>query len=313
MAFRAVKSGQVTLEQGIRRPLMLLGLALVISLIIGTYNLLKIKKTSVRVTYDKVEFKVGSTYQNSYPVEDYIGPHFNVGNKGKIRRELEFLDEEDPGSNIYFNLHVDNDLFMKISDAILIRKHEKLGDIEYEAYEGDEYEGNLAEEMDVNAGKMVWLLAALVIFAPVAGYFIVFKFLNNPAKYIVSITIGVIAWVLSVIALGFFIRIYRMETKETIKTLKFSSKALTVNGREFPYDEIETVSMTPPYLLFFSASRRELSIRLYDAKKPAIFYVGHRLDDTSSEELTENRTCIYPALYERVRTDRVLASKFKIQ
>lgn len=311
ISFRAVLSGKLTLEQGIRRPLMLLGVAALISMIIGAYNLFKLRKACVRITDDKVDVTVGSSH-DVFPVEDYIGPRFS-GTRSNIKRKLVFKDEEDPESNITYNLPADNRLFMEVSDAILIRKHEKLDDVKYKAFKGDKYKGELAEGIEIDAKKIFWLLLAMVIFTPAAGYFVVFKILKNPVEHIGSISVGVLLWILGVIALCLIARAVYLENKETLKTLTFDSKALTINGKEFPYNEIETVSMTPPYLHSFSASRRELSIKLYDAKKPVIFYVGHRPDDENSKEISENRSCIYPALYERVRTDRFIESKFKVQ
>lgn len=308
---KMIVSGKAAFEEGIKTALAVVGGAAVIALIYGVYSMLKIKDSCVKMIKDEVDITVG-TEHDVYPVEDYIGPHFS-GSRSKMRRELVFVDEEDTESNIFYNLPVNNELFMEISDAILICKHEKLGDIEYEAFEGDEYEGKLSDQTDGSIKKMMGALTALVVLGPVAYYAIFFKVLNNPVKYIGAIEAGVFFWILAIIILCFLWRLYQIETKETVKTLKFDSKALTINGREFNYREIESVKMTPPYLNFFSAVRRQISIKLYDAKKPVVFYVGTRLDDDKSEEPSENRTCIYPALYERVRTDRFIGSKFKVQ
>ena len=308
---KVIVTGKYTFDVAIKNALPVAGVAALISLIFGAYKMLTIKNSCVKITKDEVDITVGTSH-DVYPVEDYIGPHFG-GNRSNIRRELEFADEEDPESNIFYNLPVNNDLFMDISDSILIRKHEKLDDIEYEAFEGDEYEGKLSDEEDGNAKKMLWLLIIFVVLAPVAYYLIFFRILNNPVKYMGAIAGGMAFWVLGVVVLCFLGRVHQIETKETIKTLKFDSKALTINGKEFPYKEIETVSMTPPYLNQFSAVRRQISIKLNDAKKPVVFYAGNRLDDENPEEPSENRTCTYPALYERIRTDMFIGSKFKIR
>ncbi|MBR4915301.1 MAG: hypothetical protein IKZ42_08495 [Clostridiales bacterium] len=309
-AVKMVVSGKSTLADGLETSLVIVGVAALVALVYGAYSMFKIKNACVRIIKDEVDITVG-TEHDVYPVEDYIGPHFS-GSRSKMRRELVFVDEEDPESNIFYNLPVNNELFMEISDSILIRKHGKLGDIEYEAYEGDEYEGKLSDEADGNVKKMLGALVLFVVLAPVAYYAIFFKILHNPVKYIEAIEAGVFFWILAIIVLCFMWRLYQIETKETLKTLKFDSKELIINGREFNYKEIEEVKMTPPYLNFFSAVRRQISVKLYDAKKPVVFYIGTRLEDEKSEEPSENRTCIYPALYERVRTDRFIGSKFKV-
>ena len=308
---QVIVTGKVTFEDGISKALPIVGAAAVISLIFGAYKMFKIKNSCVRITNDEFDITVGKEH-DVYSVEDYIGPRFS-GSKSSIRRELVLVDEEDPESNIFYNLPVNNQLFMEISDAILIRKHEKLGDIEYEAFEGDEYEGDLSEEQDGNTKKMFWVLVLFVILAPAVYYVLFFKILSDPMRYYPGLAGGALCWVFAVIALFFFWRLYQIETKETVKTLKFDSKALTINGQEFPYKEIETVSMTAPYLNQFSATRRQISVKLYDAKKTVVFFIGTRLDDDKAEEPSKNRTCIYPALYERVRTDRFIGSKFKVQ
>lgn len=43
------------------------------------------------------------------------------------------------------------------------------------------------------------------------------------------------------------------------------------------------------------------------------FSLGNRIEKNQSEkELAEGCTCIYPAIYERIKTDKALTRKFKL-
>ena len=98
-----------------------------------------------------------------------------------------------------------------------------------------------------------------------------------------------------------------------LKTLKFSNSGYEINGIFYAYKAIETVTMTQPYLTGFSAYHRELTIKLFDSKKPLRFSLGNRIEkDENEEELAKGNTCTYPALYERIKTDKSLGRKFQL-
>ena len=95
--------------------------------------------------------------------------------------------------------------------------------------------------------------------------------------------------------------------------LAAGDQMLEINGVSYSYKAIETVTMTQPYLMGFSAYHRELTIKLFDSKKPLRFSLGNRIEkDETEEEIGKGNTCIYPALYERIKTDKALNRKFKI-
>ena len=99
----------------------------------------------------------------------------------------------------------------------------------------------------------------------------------------------------------------------SVTSIKFDTASLKINDQVFAYKDIENICMTPPYVHHFSAYYRELTIKLYDSKKPIVFFVGNRPDDENQKEISEGCSCTYPELYARIINDRNLENKFRFK
>jgi hypothetical protein len=201
--------------------------------------------------------------------------------------------------------------FMNICDAIMIAKKELAGDTEYKAFEGDLYEKKSKDGTDGN----LFILRLFTFGLPISFlsfwlFGIIFN--HDPWRYALPMVLCIIFFVYFLVR---FIS-YLIETgprPKKLKTLKFCNSGYEINGTFYAYKSIETVTMTQPYLTGFSGLHRELTVKLFDSKKPLRFSLGNRIEENESEEeLAKGNTCTYPALYERIKTDKALERKFKL-
>ena len=287
--------------------LLFVGIA-VIGIII---NAAKEKDVNVTVMSKSVDITVGG--ENSvHPVTEFGGPFINNEKRGQSFELIFTEDENDPNSMHFTPLPgLKTREFMNISDAIMVAKKELAGDTEYKAFEGDLYEKNSKDGLD---GKL-YFLRALTFGIPIsftAFWLFGIIFNHDPWSYALPMALCIIFFVYFLVR---FIS-YLIETgprPKKLKTLKFSNSGYEINGTFYAYKAIETVTMTQPYLTGFSAYHRELMIKLFDSKKPLRFSLGNRIEkDENEEELAKGNTCTYPALYERIKTDKSLGRKFQL-
>ena len=271
----------------------------------------KEKDINVTVMSKSVDITVGG--ENSvHPVTEFGGPFINTEKRGR-QCELIFTEDENDPNSMHFTplpgLKVRE--FMNISDAIMVAKKELAGDTEYKAFEGDLYEKNSKDGLD---GKLYFLLV-FTLGIPIS--FIVFLLLGIFFKhdlwnYAFPMALCVIFFVVFLVKLICYLIEIGPRPKK-LKTLKFSNSGYEINGTFYAYKAIETVTMTQPYLTGFSAYKRELTVKLYDSKKPLRFSLGNRIEENETEEeLAKGNTCTYPALYERIKTDKSLGRKFQL-
>ena len=281
--------------------------------VLGTIvNAVKEKDVNVTVMSRTVDITVGGE-NTVYPVSKFVGPFFNTSKKKNQCFELVFADDEnDPDSTHFIVLPgLKTREFMDICDAIMIAKHELAGDIKYEAFEGDTYEKNRKDGYDM---KSVFL-PVLVFGIPVGSASLLlcsYIFKRSIWDYAFPMTIVFIFYIFILVNFIHYLIDYGPKAK-ALKTLNFKDSGIEINGVLYSYKDIETVTMTQPYLMEFSAFHRVLAIKLYDAKKPLRFSLGNRIEkEETEEELGKGCTCIYPALYERIKTDKALGRKFKL-
>lgn len=275
-------------------------------------NTAKEKDINVTVMSKTVDITVGG--ENSvHPVTEFVGPYINTKKKKSQQCELVFAEDENDPESMHFTPlpGFTAKEFMNICDAIMIAKKELAGEAQYKAFEGDLYEKNSNDGYD---GKLYFLLV-LTFGIPIS--FIVFMLMgillkHNVWHYSFPMTLCLVFFVFFLVKLiRYLIEIGPIPKK--LKTLKFSNSGYEINGVSYSYKAIETVTMTQPYLMGFSAYHRELTIKLFDSKKPLRFSLGNRIEkDETEEEIGKGNTCIYPALYERIKTDKALDRKFKI-
>ena len=276
-------------------------------------NTAKEKDVSVTVLSKSVDITVGDA-NAVYSVKDYIGTNFNHSGKGKARYELVFADNDnDPDTNLYVGLPgIKIKQFKEISDAVMIAKQELTGDIEYEAFEGDVYERNKPSSFDLKLILLTIVVAAVTIL-----FFVLFfnwLVLNklDIAPFVLGMAVLVFFYVFILSKLIAYI-FERENGVKDLKSLKFETSSLKINDETFSLKDIETISMTPPYVMDLSRYHRILSVKLYESKKPLKFSLGNRIEKEENEEtLAEGCTCTYPALYERIKTGRETSAKFKI-
>ena len=273
------------------------------------------KDVNVTVLRKTVDITVGDT-NAVYQVTDYIGPNIKKSGKKNARFELVFANNEKDAatdSDIRITLPgISIRQFMEISDAVMTAKQELSGGIEYEAFQGNVYEGNRKSSVDL---KFVFIMF-FVIAIPVRMIIHVLVYFLSSDMVLGTLVLFLV--VLSLIYIIVLINFFRyLPVKEPgskpLRTLEFESTGLKINNKSYSYKDIESVTMTPPYLTGFSRYHRMLSVKLYEAKKPMRFSLGKRIGkNTTEEEFASGCTCLYPALYERIKSDKALTRKFKI-
>lgn len=280
-----------------------------ISIVIGLYYSFKVKDVCVRIIKDRVEVNINKAH-GIYPLEDYKGfqSRNNPSSRFTAYFDLIFENKEDPESDLLIEVPVNAKLFMEISDSINIARHEMYGDDEeYTALEGDEY-----TRTNQNPFSIKTVAVYVIAFIISCGVIALTASMNvNELRKIMYTAIEILVDIFIIIILILSVRLKIKEKKHSVTSLRFDATVLKINGRDFPYKDIESITMTPPYLHHFSAYYRELSVKLYDSPKPVIFYVGNRPDDEKQEEPSEGSSCKYPDLYARVKSDRNLERKFR--
>lgn len=270
------------------------------------------KDVRVTVLRKTVEISIGDS-DTVYQVADYIGPNIRKNKNINRRHELVFAGgKENDNKDIHIALPGINIRQLKdISDAVYTAKHELSGDDRYAAFEGDIYEKKRCATVDL---KFIFHIIGLLLIVALIGLHIL--------GYILSarIDIGSLAFSLTILLIIFIVQLSKffryLSVKEVplkaLRSLKFDSSGLTINGKSYSYKEIESVTMTAPYLTGFPKYHRILSVKTYDAKKPVRFSFGRRPINENTADSIQGGTCSYSALYERFKTEKVLGRKFKI-
>ena len=270
------------------------------------------KDVCVTVLKKTVEISIGDS-DTVYQVADYTGPNIRKSKNINRRYELVFAaGSENEDKDIHVVLPGINIRQLKdISDAVYTAKQELSGDYQYTAFEGDIYERKKNAPVDL---KFVFHIIGILLIVVLIGLHIL--------GYIFSDRIDLVslAYSLTVLVIIFIVQLSKflryLSVKETpskaMRSLEFESSGLTINGRSYLYKDIESVTMTAPYLTGFPQYYRILSVKTYDAKKPARFSFGRRPKNENTEENVQGCTCLYSALYERIKTEKALERKFKI-
>ena len=268
---------------------------------------------NVTVMSKSVDITAGGT-NYVYQLEQFVGPFIDTKKRGKESYELVFADVADNPDTTHFiplpGIKVRE--FIEISDAITVAKEELSGEHNYEAFEGDLYEKTRKDGVDAKAAILGFLVIAIPVWLTIFLLLEKFIFNHEIIEFSLHITVAIVAFA---IVLGKFAghMIERGPQPKKLKTLKFSNSGYEINGTFYSYKDIEYVSMTEPYLTGFSAYFRVLALTLFDSKKPLKFSIGNRIEkDESEEELGKGCTCPYPALYERIKTDKSLGRKFQL-
>ena len=301
--------------RNLNASLFLIGIAAAVSLIAGLCSAAKAKKITVKIIGDTVDITVGKAH-GTYPVRDYKGSkiYSSGGRSRTIIKELIFKDSE-YGTNLTIELpNTSNKLFAQIADAIEIRRHELYeSDEEYVPFEGDVYEG-VKPPYTLKAYLFIGIM--LVIEMIVVGIFAgVFLSSGATVERTDKLFMGGLLVLITVSLLTSFLLLFSLDKDaraKSITSLKTGSLALTVNGEEFAYRDIQSITMTPPYLPEVTSEYRTLTLELKNAEKPRKFYLGKRPSEKKTEEqLSGGCSCIYSAIYERLRTDPHTTALFK--
>ena len=249
-----------------------------------------------------------------YQVEQFVGPYIDTKKKKDRRYELAFADDVNNPDTTHFialpGIKVKE--FITVCDAITVAKEELSGEHNYEAFEGDVYEKTRKDGVDAKAAVLGFFLVAIPVWSAIFLLVVMFILKHDIGIYSLPLTAAVILFVIVVVKfIGYLIE--RGPKPKKLKTLKFSNSGYEINGAFHSYKEIEYVTMTQPYLIGFSAFHRVLTIKLFDSKKPLKFSIGNRIEkNETEEELAKGCTCPYPALYERIKTDKSLGRKFQL-
>ena len=295
--------------------LLILGTAAVVSVIAGICAAAGAKKVLVKISDTTVDVTVGKAH-GVYPVADYIGTRVQVsgGRNKSIVRELIFKDRED---NTDLNIElpsVSQKIFVEIADTIATLKHEQdEGAEEYVPFEGDSYEGvKHGYTKKAYIFLAVMLIIEVILVALIVFVFLFFKYEIDRSVIIFISSFSAFFLVTDIAAFSVLYGVDKKARDMSITSLKIGSLALTVNCEEFAYRDIKSITMTPPYLASVSDEYRMLTVELKSSGKPRKFYFSKRPKGNKTEEqLSEGCSCIYPALYERMKTDAHTAGLFK--
>ena len=281
--------------------------------VVGTLvKMIQEKDVNVAVLSKTVDITIGDK-NFVYQVKDYIGTNIKRGGKKNARYELVFAENpKDPDANPNITIPgINIRQFMEISDAVMTAKQELDGK-KYEAFQGEVYERKRRSSVDLKFG----FLTFMVVLVTVCIILYVLSYLFSSDK-----DLAVFVWIMTLLTLFYISRLVsffrylpvKEPVSKSLKSLRFESMGLNINNKSYSYKEIESVTMTPPYLTGFPRYHRILSVKLYEAKKPMRFSIGKRNRNTESEaDLAAGCTCTYPALYERIKSEKALERKFKI-
>ena len=282
--------------------------------VIGTLiNALRQKDVIVTVLSKTVDITVGDT-NAVFQVKDYVGPSIKSSRNNKAGYELVFAENgNDPDGNTHIALPgIKIRQFKEISDAIMTAKQELSGGNEYEAFKGNAYVRNRKPSFDL---KFIFLtFLAILVSARIIAIVLTCFFSSDRdiRPFVASLILLSLIFVFLLINLIRYSLVKEPRAK-SLRSLEFESTGLKINNKSYSYKEIESVTMTPPYLTGFSSYHRILSVKTYEAKKPVRFSFGKRIEENvTEEEFAAGCTCSYPELYERIKSDKALTRKFRI-
>ncbi len=282
--------------------------------VIGVLSkMIRQKDINVTVLSKTVDITVGDE-NNVFQVKDYVGPDISRVGKKNDRYGLIFAEGGDSsdGKRHITLPGVKLKELKEISDAVMTAKQELAGGVEYEAFEGEVYESKRRSSVDLKFGFLAAasIAVTVLIIVQVLGYF-----LSSDIVLGLLVSHLIVLLPVFIIVLANFIR-YSLEKEpaaKALRTLTFESTGYKINDKSYLYNEIESVTMTPPYVTDFPYYHRILSVKTYEAKKPVRYSLGNRIgENETEEEIATDCTCAYPALYERIKNDKALNRKFKI-
>ena len=295
---------------------MVFAIVLCIGIAFGIREALKAQKIIVKVTDEDVDVTVGNAH-GVYPVKDYLG--MNVTDTGnnykKFQLELVFANPESE-DNLYVALPgIKRWLFTQIADYIQTKKHDKYdADEEYEAFEGDLFEGEVVEPFAGNPVKTLLklLMFQLAIIGLVVLIFVFFKLKVTTAKIITFSILAGIGITINIVWIIITPKLNKRSLDNQISTLRFEDYGLKINDVEYAYRNIKSITMTPPYLPGLADEFRTMTIEMKHSDEKKVFNLMLRPKKDDTEELVAaGCSCTYPALYERIKTDPGTAGLFR--
>ncbi len=282
--------------------LLSLGLALIIGLVYGIYNASKVKNIRVAVSKTDVDVTVGKAH-GVYLIEDFLRSEKEIV-KGINQNYLIVFQDPEGGENQRILLRgLSSTLFRKLVDAITLRKVELSGETpEYIPFEGDTYKGAESGSNVKQILKIFWCMTAFSAFVAVLICVMRFatKWLTGTKGSILA-GVALLIFISTFLVTVFFSKGLKKEDNDDIIDLSLGEKSLTINGKEYPFDNILSIYMTSPVLTKVFEEHRDFKMDVRGESETVWYFVGKRRAPNETEGVvSQGRSCEYPALYARI-------------
>ena len=291
-----------TTEQILLRLLLAVGISLAIGMIIGIYHAVKAKNIRISVSKTDVDVTVGKAH-GVYRIEDFIRYEKETVKGIEQNYRIVFQDPEGGNDQRILLRGLSSTLFTKLVDAITLRKSELSEEtLEYIPFEGDTYKG---AESGSNAKQVLRIFWGMTVFSAFfAAVVCIARFATNwlaGTMGAILVSLVLLAFISTFLISVYFTKRLKKEDYDDIMELSLGEKSLTINGKEYLFENILSIHMTSPVLTKIFEEHRDFKMEVRGEPETVWYYVGKRRAPSETEAVvSQGRSCEYPALFARI-------------
>jgi len=291
-----------TAEQILLRLLLAVGISLAIGMIIGIYHAVKVKNIRISVSKTDVDVTVGKAH-GVYRIEDFIRYEKEPVKGIEQNYRIVFQDPEGGNDQRILLRGLSSTLFTKLVDAITLRKSELSEEtLEYTPFEGDTYKG---AESGSNAKQVLRIFWGMTVFSAFfAAVVCIARFATNwlaGTMGAILVSLVLLAFISTFLISVYFTKRLKKEDYDDIMEFSLGEKSLTINGKEYLFENILSIHMTSPVLTKIFEEHRDFKMEVRGEPETVWYYVGKRRAPSETEAVvSQGRSCEYPALFARI-------------
>ena len=282
--------------------LLSLGLSLIVAMAFGLYYAVKARNIRVVVGKTDVDVTVGKAH-GEYRIEDFLGYEKEPVKGIEQNYRIVFQDPEGGNDQRILLRGLSSTLFTKLVDAITLRKAELSEEtLEYIPFEGDTYKG---AESGSNAKQVLKIFWGMTVFSAFfAAVVCIARFATNwlaGTMGAILVSLVLLAFISTFLISVYFTKRLKKEDYDDIMELSLGEKSLTINGKEYLFENILSIHMTSPVLTKIFEEHRDFKMEVRGEPETVWYYVGKRRAPSETEAVvSQGRSCEYPALYARI-------------
>ncbi len=258
LTFVCCSSSLLTRRKSVYIYLIFFGIVLLIGMMIGLSSAVKMKKMRIVVNDNGIEVTKGKAHA-LYTYDDFV----RCQQERRTEKVINSLVINGDGELLYVDCEgFSNREFLRIADAIRIRKHEMS-----EVYDGRQDllpNGNYSGSYELRFPKVLMYGNMFLVVMTLLMWGLVFIMLLLTGLSVTVRLIIILASLSTVLTLSYLTLLYvhhRKQKKSVIKELQIDQSNLVVNDDILNFDEIRNVYITPPYLIKVVSENRVLKIR----------------------------------------------------